>query len=184
MKKARGDQKSQAQKPTSRFAWEWIFFLCTLALLGFVWLLDRDAGARAWSSFLALAGQILPILAIVYVALFAFNLMDAPVWLKRYVGAESGLRGWGVTLGAGALSLGPIYPWFIVLGELKAKGMRPALAAAFLYSRAVKPPLIPIMIHYFGAAFTLALMFFILVFAVLNGIVMGWLMSRPEKDTV
>ena len=174
----------EKQKPGSLFSWEWIFFLGALALFGVVWLLDRDAGGRAWSSFLALTGQIFPILAVVYVALFAFNLLSAPVWLKRYVGAKSGLLGWVVTLSAGALSLGPIYPWYIVLGELKAKGMRPALAAAFLYSRAVKPPLIPIMIHYFGAAFTLALMFFIVVFAVLNGIVMGWIMSPSEKDTV
>ncbi len=41
---------------------------------------------------------------------------------------------------------------------LQKKGMRPALIATFLYNRAVKIPLLPLLIIYFGLTYSLVLM--------------------------
>jgi hypothetical protein len=37
----------------------------------------------------------------------------------------------------------------------------------------VKLPLLPLLLHYFGAAYTLVLVTYLLVFSVFNGFVMG-----------
>ena len=56
-------------------------------------------------------------------------------------------------------------------------GMHPALdalvgmAAAFLYSRAVKIPLLPFMAHYFGSLYTVLFVVCIIVFSVVNGLI-------------
>lgn len=55
---------------------------------------------------------------------------------------------------AGVLSAGPAYAWYTLLAGLRGQDMRRALVAAFLYARAVKLPLLPIMAHYFGMAYT------------------------------
>ena len=52
--------------------------------------------------------------------------------------------------------------------------MSEALIATFLCSRAIKLPLLPLMIHYFGAVHTVVLCLYLLGFAVLN----GWLVER------
>ena len=53
------------------------------------------------------------------------------------------------------------------------------LLYTFLYSRAVKLPLLPLMIHYFGLAYTLILCLYLIIFAVINGILVEKLV--PQK---
>ena len=77
--------------------------------------------------------------------------------------------------------MGPIYPWYAMLSELRQKGMRNALIAAFLYSRAVKLPLLPLMIHYFGVAYTLVLCLYLIVFSIISGIVVEKLTPQRVK---
>jgi hypothetical protein len=65
-----------------------------------------------------------------------------------------------------------------LLGELTDKGIRPALVAVFLYSSAIKPQLLPLMIHYFGLAYTLLLIAYLLLFSLLIGMAMEKLDNR------
>ena len=81
----------------------------------------------------------------------------------------------------GMLSVGPVYPWYALLGDLQEKGMRNALIAVFLYSRAIKLPLLPLMIHYFGMAYTLVLVFCLALFAILNGVAMERLYRKGDS---
>ena len=48
--------------------------------------------------------------------------------------------------------------------------MSSALIATFLYSRALKLPLLPLMVHYFGMAYTAVLSLCIVLFSVLCGL--------------
>jgi uncharacterized membrane protein YraQ (UPF0718 family) len=61
---------------------------------------------------------------------------------------------------------------------LKEKGMEDSLVAAFLYNRAVKIPLLPMMIYYFGWPFTLVLSSLMVLFSILNGVVVQRLARR------
>ncbi len=59
--------------------------------------------------------------------------------------------------------------------------MRPALIAVFLYSRGVKLPLSPLLVHYFGLTYTLLLASYMMVFSLLGGIIMEKILPPTEK---
>jgi uncharacterized membrane protein YraQ (UPF0718 family) len=156
----------------------WLFLAVVLMAYGLLGLVNPAATSQSLSFFTHVMLQVLPVLALVFLLLFIANLVLKPEWIKRYLGGDSGARGWlAATLG-GMLSLGPIYPWYAMLAELRRQGMRNALIAAFLYSRAVKLPLLPLMIHYFGLAYTLILCFYLVVFSIISGIVIEKLTSE------
>lgn len=56
--------------------------------------------------------------------------------------------------------------------------MHPSLAATFLYARAIKLPLLPLMAHYFGLAYTVVLSLCLLVFSVIS----GWILGRLTAE--
>jgi uncharacterized membrane protein YraQ (UPF0718 family) len=68
--------------------------------------------------------------------------------------------------------MGSIYLWYPLLKELSEKGMKKGLIATFLYNRAVKIPLLPLMVYYFGWLFTLFLTLYMIIFSVFLGIIM------------
>jgi hypothetical protein len=149
-----------------------IFMLAVMALYIIVFLLNEELGLDALDHAGKLLSRLAPVLVVVFALIFVSNLLIRPAWVKTHVGQHSGLRGWAVALAGGMLSVGPIYAWYALLGDLRDKGMRPALIAVFLYSRAIKLPLLPVMIHYFGMAYTLLLIAYLLLFSLLNGMVM------------
>jgi uncharacterized membrane protein YraQ (UPF0718 family) len=159
--------------PGGRGRGGWIFLAIMVGLHGVVALFDTGAAARSLEVFAGLLGNVVPALAVVVLLLFLVELLLNPKRVEKYLGRRSGLRGWAVALAAGVLSTGPVYAAYAVLRDLREKGMRPSLMAALLYARAVKLPLLPLLLHYFGLAYTGLLVFWILAFAVLGGLVMG-----------
>ena len=99
----------------------------------------------------------------------------------RHLGEESGVRGWLLALGAGILSHGPMYAWYPMFEQIKAHGVRYGLIAAFFYARSIKVPLLPIMVDYFGAAFTVILTLYILIAAWLQGLIIDLLCRRCNE---
>jgi uncharacterized membrane protein YraQ (UPF0718 family) len=70
--------------------------------------------------------------------------------------------------------------WCPILGELRSQGLKTGLAAAFLYSRAIKIPMLPFMAHYFGASYSAIFVIRVLVFSVLGGAAKeGFEQQRP-----
>ena len=150
----------------------WLFLIAVGALYGLIALFNPAVVAEALASFGSLFLRIVPILVLVFGLLFLASLFLERKWLARHLGKASGVGGWALTVVCGVLSAGPLYAWYPLLGELKEKGMSGALIAAFLYSRALKLPLLPMTVHYFGVAYTVALSICIIVFAVLSGLLM------------
>jgi len=81
----------------------------------------------------------------------------------------------------GTLSVGPIYAWYALLRDLKTKGMRTALIAVFLHNRGIKLPLLPLMIHYIGVAYTLVLATYMTLFSLLSGILVEKMVDRKPR---
>ena len=129
-----------------------------------------------------LLSQLAPILLLVFALIFVINLLVKPKWIQTHVGHDSGTKGMVVAVIAGVLSMGPIYIWYGLLKDFQKKGMRPALIATFLYSRSVKLPLLPLMIHYFGPAYTFILSFYMLLFSLFNGQITEWLATDKKND--
>lgn len=125
--------------------------------------------------------RIAPILLIVFVVMFFTHLFFEGQRIVRLLGKGSGFRGWMVAIAGGVVSSGPIYMWYPLLSDLKDKGMKDSLIAAFLYNRAIKIPLLPMMVLYFGWDFTLTLSIYMVLFSVVNGVVVQRLTQRGSE---
>jgi uncharacterized membrane protein YraQ (UPF0718 family) len=156
----------------------WWFLALVLASYALLGLGDPEGASRALGFFSHVMGQILPVLGLVFVLLLVADLLLDEKRIKRHLGSESGFRGWLAALIGGVLSVGPVYAWYAMLAEMRDKGMRSALIAAFLYSRALKLPLLPLMVHYFGLAYTLVLSLYLLLFSVIIGTIVDRLTAR------
>jgi uncharacterized membrane protein YraQ (UPF0718 family) len=113
--------------------------------------------------------RLLPILFLVVFLMGLLNHFLKPKSIAKYLGKGSGAKGWILATTAGIISVGPIYVWFPLLKEFRNQGMSPGLAAVFLYNRAIKIPLLPVMIYYFGAAFAVLLLIFTVIASLIEG---------------
>ena len=121
--------------------------------------------------------KILPILIVVILFTALLNYFLQPRQIAGHLGRESGARGWLWALTAGVVSHGPMYAWYPLLEDLRSHSMRDGLIVVFFAARAIKIPLLPIMVDYFGWAFTLMLSFYILI----GALVQGWILEILEQ---
>lgn len=130
---------------------------------------DKAGEARlaAWHMIRSIA----PILGFVFALIFLSNLLLQERWIQRFVGTSSGVRGYLVSAVAGTISAGPVYVWYPLLQDMRAKGMKDDLIAVFLYNRAVKPQWMPVLIGYFGLRYTLVLSFWMIIGGFVQGLV-------------
>lgn len=157
--------------------------LCLLSAAFYVALSlwDLPLAKQALTAFGRLTIRILPVLLLVFALMFFSNLLLGQDRVARFVGQGSGLRGWIFAVAGGILSSGPIYMWYPLLSDLRAQGMSERFMAAFLYNRAVKIPLIPMMAFYFGWSFTLVLSVYMVLLSVANGVVVERLAGGNRK---
>lgn len=156
----------------------WLFLLIVVLMYIFLAIGNYALAEKSTLAFARLFISILPVLVLVFVIMFIFNLFLDNKRLIRHLGKGSGVKGWLLSIGGGILSTGPIYMWYPLLSDLKEKGMKNSLIAVFLCSRAVKIPLIPMMIYYFGLAFTVVLTVYMIIFSVINGLMVGKIVKR------
>lgn len=155
-----------------------MFLLCVVAGLSVVAIVDADLVVESFRQAWTLTIKLAPlfILVILMMAL-SETFLDAR-WIGRWVGRSSGPRGWLIALAAGTLWVGPMHVWVAILQDLRAKGMREGLIAAFLFSRTIQIFFLPLIIGYFGWAFTLILTVQVMIFAVVNGLLIDYLLAR------
>lgn len=159
----------------------WLFLLIVILLYGVVALLEPSAARRAVGGSASIARQVLPVFGLVLALMLVFHGLIKPKQVTRHLGQEAGLAGWAVAVVGGLLSMGPIYMWFPLLADLRSQGMRNALVATFLYNRAIKLPLLPFLVHYFGWGFVVVLTAYMLIFSVLNGLIVErFVGTRPD----
>lgn len=106
------------------------------------------------------------------------NYFIKPKQIARHLGHESGLRGWFWALAAGVISHGPMYAWYPLIEDLRSHGMKDEFIVVFFASRAIKIPLLPFMIDYFGLLFTIVLSFYMLLGALIQGICMRMIQRK------
>ena len=113
--------------------------------------------------------RIIPVFLLVILFMAVIQYFFMPKTISKYVGQGSGIKGWLLAIFTGILSHGPIYAWYPVLKELRQHGMKSGLAAAFLYNRAIKIPLLPVMVYYFGIQFVGILLVWMIIASVVEG---------------
>jgi len=165
-------KKSEAEKNVkkrgrggSRF---YFFGFMVLVYVG-LFLFKLEAAKHALNASGVLLIKIIPVLLVVIFFMGILNFFLNPKTVSKHVGKESGVKGWLVAISAGILSHGSIYFWYPLLKQLREQGMRRGLIAVFLYNRAVKIPLLPVMIYYFGIKFTVVLLLYMIIFSIFEG---------------
>jgi uncharacterized membrane protein YraQ (UPF0718 family) len=151
------------------------FFIFVLIAYGVLFFISNQAAQLALKKSSTILIKILPILIIVILFTALLNYFLQPKQVVAHFGRESGIKGWLWALAAGVISHGPMYVWFPLLEDLRNHGIRDGLIVTFFASRAIKIPLLPMMIDYFGWAFTLIFSFYILI----GALVQGWLFKEP-----
>jgi len=125
----------------------------------------------SFGTFWHLVKGIFPIMLLIFFLMFISSLLLSTKQIIKILGHESGIKGYFVAIIFGILSAGPIYMWYPLLADLQEKGAKNSLLVIFLYNRAVKIPLIPMMIFYFGFKFVVILSIFMITTSVINGII-------------
>lgn len=145
--------------------------MLAIVVVGYLitFVFNPDAALKA----LAAAGQTLrsiaPIIIAVFFLMALINTFFKPKSIGKHLGEKSGAKGWLIGLTGGILSHGPAYVWYPILADIRTHGARSGLIIAFLYTRAIKLPWLPLMASYFGIAFTLLLCIYIIIGAWLQG---------------
>jgi uncharacterized membrane protein YraQ (UPF0718 family) len=158
-----------------------VFVFVVLVAYVVVAIIDLELARSTLFVLGRLLVRIVPVLVAVFGLMFLTNLLFEAKDIARFLGKGSGLSGWLLAIAGGILSSGPIYMWYPLLGDLKERGMRDSLIAAFLYNRAIKIPLLPMMVYYFGWAFTAMLSIYMVLFSVLNGVLVEQLDQGARK---
>jgi uncharacterized membrane protein YraQ (UPF0718 family) len=150
----------------------WFFLFVVIVLYALIGHTDINLAQKTAATFFGILEKIYPVLGLVFILIFISHLVLSPKKIRRTVGAESGLKGWVLAIFTGILSTGPIYVWYALLADLRRQGMKKSLMAVFLYNRAVKLPLLPLLIHYFSVTYTVVLSVYLVFFSVVTGLLM------------
>jgi len=156
-----------------------IAVLVVYAILFFV--SPDKAGQAIKSSGNVFLSMLIP-LGLVFLIMLLINLFLKPAAVAKFLGKGSGIKGIALSAVAGIISTGPIYAWYPLLKDLKDKGAGESSIAIFLYNRAVKPFLLPVMIGYFGWLYVVTLIILTILASVVIGFSVSFLsFSLPVK---
>jgi len=147
----------------------WIFLILVLFLYLLTLLFNKDLFIKNLLYSKDVIINVIPVLFTVFVLTFLANIWLTNKKIDKLLANRSKTIQYLSAVILGILSSGPIYMWYPLLSELKEKGLKNSLIAIFLYNRAVKIPLIPMIIYYFGLPFLLVTTFFMIIFSLING---------------
>ena len=120
--------------------------------------------------------KIIPIFVFVFILMSIMNCFFSPKFVSKHL-KEKGIKKWIFVIIGGILSTGAIYMWYPFLADLKSKGLSYGLISCFLYNRAIKIPLLPLMIFYFSLKYVIILGIVMVFISVIQGIILSKLME-------
>jgi uncharacterized membrane protein YraQ (UPF0718 family) len=120
--------------------------------------------------------KIIPVFLLVFALMAFVNYFITPKKIIKHF-EKKGFKKWIYVIISGILSTGPIYLWYPLLADLKKKGLSYGLIACFLYNRAIKLPLIPLAVLYFGWAYIIILSSVMILISIIQGLLINKLMK-------
>jgi uncharacterized membrane protein YraQ (UPF0718 family) len=146
----------------------------------FLFISPVKTGQAIKSSGNVFMSMLVP-LGLVFVIMLLINLFLKPAAVAKFLGKGSGIRGIALSAAAGIISTGPIYAWYPLLKDLRDKGAGESSITIFLYNRAVKPFLLPVMIGYFGWLYVIILTILMVFTSIAVGFSVSSLSSSRKK---
>ena len=154
----------------------WYFLIIVIIAYIFLLIFNKSQFYSSISFFGNILLKIIPIILLVFVLMTISNYFITPEFIIKHV-KEKGIRKWFYVIIGGILSSGPIYMWYPLLADLKHKGLSYGLIACFLYNRAIKIPLLPLAILYFGWKYVIVLGFVMIFASIIQGILIDKVME-------
>jgi len=154
-------------------------FLIVVVLLYIgLFFFDNSNCIKSLYQLLHIFKTLLPIFAFIIILTALINYFLKPKQILKHFGEDSGKAGIFYSVVGGILSHGPMYAWYGMLMDMKQHGLKDGLIATFLYSRAVKLPLLPFMLAIFGLKYTIVLNIYIIIFAIVQGIIIDKIITK------
>ena len=154
-----------------------IFPVSVLACYGMLCVINPHKVLMAIRTSGNLLLYIVPPLVLVFLIMLALNLFVKPAQIVGLFGKGLRIKGIALAVVAGIISMGPIYAWYPLLKNLREEGAGNGPIAIFLYSRAVKPFLLPVMIAYFGWVYVVILTLLTIIASIAIGFFMSFFMK-------
>lgn len=151
----------------------WYFLGIVILIYIVLFFINKNLLTQCLNRFAKTLLKIIPVLLLAFALMFFINYFVTPKFLTKHLTKKNKIKKWIIAIGSGIISTGPIYMWYPMLSDLKDKGISSGLIATFLYARAVKPALIPLMILYFGVAYTIIFTLAIILFSFIQGIIIN-----------
>jgi len=133
---------------------------------------DTDIPVKAAKLSLGTLIRLIPVFLLVLFFMALFDYFINILEVAKKINKTSGVKRYLIAMIGGLISSGPVYMWYPLLKEMRDKGIGCDSIAVFIYCRSIKPPLIPIMIFYFGLKYTIILSFVIAIMSIIQGIIM------------
>ena len=149
----------------------WIMLLLSIVLYGVTYVIKPDLVIPALLASGKLLKYIAPILLFVIILTALINSFFDPKKIAQHLGTQSGIKGWLIAISGGILSHGPSYIWYPMLQRIRENGAKDGIIVAFFYARSIKIPWLPIMVSYFGITFTVVLSTYIIIAALIQGLI-------------
>ena len=154
----------------------WYFLIGMLIVYLCLFFIRQDLFFSSINFFYNIILKIIPVFILVFILMAITNYFITPKFIMKHL-KEKGIKKWFFVIVGGILSTGPIYMWYPLLADLKNKGLNYGLIACFLYNRAIKIPLLPIAVFYFGWKYIIILSFVMIFISVIQGITINKLME-------
>lgn len=155
---------------SKKFQFKGVKFLGAIIIIYIVLaIFDLQGIIHSLSNGLKTFMDIWPLFLFIIILTTIINYFLKPHLIKKHLGEESDKKAVIYALLGGIISHGPMYAWYGILEELREKGVKDQLLIIFLYSRAIKIPMIPFSISIFGTTFTIIISIYILIFALIQG---------------
>ncbi|MEA3346901.1 MAG: permease [Candidatus Auribacterota bacterium] len=159
-----------------------IYFLVFVVFLYIsLFLFHSEKTRQALGSSADLFIRIVPMVFLIILFMGIISYFVKAKAVLKYVGKGSGIKGWVLAILAGMLSHGPVYIWYPLLKDFRNRGMKNSLVAVFLYNRAIKIPLLPLMVYYFGIKFAVVLIIYLVIASIFEGKIIEMLVKNLEN---
>ncbi len=170
--------ESSESKTATPVLYMFLFPSVMLVLYGILFaLMPEKIYSALVSSGNILRNMIVP-LCLVFVLMVFLNLFLKTSHIVQFLGKGAGVKGILFPAAAGIISTGSIYVWYPLLKSLRERGAGDSPIAIFLYNRAVKPFLLPVMIGYFGWEYVVILT----VCTILGSFVVGYVLNAITRE--
>lgn len=167
------------KKRLKKISGSWYFFLLIVFVYLGLFIFRQHLFFSSIRFCYTILIKIIPVFILVFLLMSLTNYYISPKFLMKHLGAR-GMKKWFFIILGGIISTGPVYMWYPLLADLKKKGLRYGLIACFLYNRAIKIPLLPIAIIYFGWLYVCILSFVMIGVSVIQGLVINTLMEEAK----